>query len=166
MLNLGVIGCGIVAAGHMQAIMDSDKMNLAAVADISTEQLNKAKRFNPDASYTDYRELLAQPGLDAVVIATHCHLHHEMTLAALQAGLHVLCEKPMADTEEKCTEMVVAAEKAGKLLAVNFNTRSAPHYRKVKELIDTGEVIELASGHDGYMAIRAAFQALASAKRP
>jgi predicted dehydrogenase len=84
--------------------------------------------------------MLSSVKLNAVVVATHADTHYEITMEALSHGLHVLCEKPMADCVENCQRMVETAEKNNRLLAINFNTRSAPELRTVKQLIDTGEI--------------------------
>lgn len=142
MLNIGIIGLGIVSGyGHLPAASTSPHWRLAAVADINPARLAQVAREHPAAApYADYRALLAHPGLDAVVIATHADLHCEIALAALARGLHVLCEKPMAVGLEQCQAMVDASERAGRLLAVNFNSRSAMIYRRIKSLIDAGTV--------------------------
>lgn len=141
MFKIGLIGCGIVGNGHLHAITTSSDWHLAAIAETDPGRRETIRaQFHPDHSVADYRELLALPGLDAVVVATHVDTHYTITMDALARGLHVLCEKPMADAMDKCRQMVEAAETSRRLLAVNFNTRSAPEYRTIKQLIDTGEL--------------------------
>jgi predicted dehydrogenase len=130
----------MVGHGHMQAIASSGRHNLAAVCDSDPEKLRQAARYHPDAAYSEYKQMLQQSGLDYVVVATHVDMHHPITVEALEHGLHVLCEKPMADSEEHCLDMIQAAEKRNRLLAVNFNTRSSPYFLQVKGLIDAGEL--------------------------
>ena len=97
-INIAVIGCSGMAEGHMYGIRDnSDKANLYAICDIDPERLaSKKAKFNLDIAVSDYRELLSDPNLDAVVIVTPDQLHLEMTVAFLRAGKHVLCEKMIA----------------------------------------------------------------------
>ena len=142
MLNIGIIGCGIVADyGHLPTVKASQHWNLLAAAEVNAERLAAVqKKFEPQRAFNDYRELLKLPGLDAVAIATHADTHHAITLAALERGLHVLCEKPMAGNLPQCQEMVDAAARARRILAVNFNTRSGAIYREVKRLIGAGSV--------------------------
>jgi predicted dehydrogenase len=139
-LKIGVIGCGIVAGyGHLPSIHESPDWTLHAVADVKPEALERAQaQYAPAHAFTDYRELLALPDLDAVAIATHLDTHAEIAVAAAKRGLHVLCEKPMARSEEECRSMVDAAQRAGTLLAINFNSRSAAVYRKIKSVIEEG----------------------------
>ncbi len=86
--------------------------------------------------YTDYREMIESRELDAVIVATPEDLHHPMTMAALEAGLHVLCEKPLALTVAEAREMFEKAEAIGVKHMVQFNQRWLPHYRFVKCLLD------------------------------
>lgn len=141
MFNIAVIGCGIAASGHLNAIRESSDWNLIAVADTNPQSLqNAVETYQPECSYNDYRQLLSEVALDAIVVATHVDTHHEITLAALQRGLHVLCEKPMADGIEKCRDMCEAAKRSGRLLAVNFNTRSSDPYLTIKHQIETKNI--------------------------
>jgi len=140
-LNIAVVGCGIVAQGHLEAIEASPDWNLAGVVEVDAARLESVvERFEPQHNFRDYREMLASVSLDAVVVATHADTHHEITMAALQQRVHVLCEKPMADNIEKCREMCAETEQRQKLLAVNFNTRSSEPYLTIKRVIETGDL--------------------------
>jgi predicted dehydrogenase len=145
MLKIGLVGCGTVSGyGHLPSIAGSDEWSLAAIADTNPTRLEQARQvYNPPHAFSDYRQLLDVPGLDAVAVATHMDTHHQIVTAALARGLHVLCEKPMAADLAQCQEMVDAARKAGRLLVVNFNTRCGPIYREIKRLIDAGTVGKL-----------------------
>lgn len=139
MLNIGVIGCGMVAGyGHLPAIRASADFRLVAVADMDAARAQSAAGGGEARAFTDYRELLGLPGLNAVTIATHMDTHHEIAVEAMRRGLHVLCEKPMASTAAQCEAMVRAAERHGRILAVNFNSRSAGIYHEIKRRIDSG----------------------------
>ena len=140
MLNIGIIGCGIVSGyGHLPAATHSPDWKLAAICDTNPQRLEAIHKTYPKpAAYTDHRQLLEHPQLDAVVVATHAHTHATITLDAFNNGLHVLCEKPMAASLDECRQMVDAADRAQRLLAINFNGRSALIYRQIKSLIDTG----------------------------
>ncbi|HYE07229.1 MAG TPA: Gfo/Idh/MocA family oxidoreductase [Planctomycetota bacterium] len=141
-VRIGVIGCGTVAAyGHLPTIAASGAWELAGIAEADPARLaSVAAEHRPPLATVDYRELLAAPGLEAVVVATHTDSHRDIACAALERGLDVLCEKPMASDETQCREMAAAAERSGRLLAINFNTRSAPILREIKRLIDAGTV--------------------------
>jgi len=142
MLNIGVIGCGTVSGyGHLPTISASDDWCLLGIADINQEHLECVKKkYKLEHAFTNYHDLLELPGLDAVVVATQLDSHYKITVDALEKGLHVVCEKPMAQTVEQCRKMVEAAEKNKRFLVVNFNTRCGPIYREIKSLIDKGSV--------------------------
>jgi predicted dehydrogenase len=141
MLKIGVIGCGMVAEGHFHAIEESTEWELTAIVEVNPERLAQVQeQFKPQHAFSDYNAMLESVELDAVVVATHVESHHEITIAALRRGLHVLCEKPMADTVEKCREMCEEAARQGKMLAVNFNTRSSEPYLTIKGIIDSGVI--------------------------
>jgi len=139
--RVGLVGCGIVARGHLRAIEDSPKWELAAVADIDDATLQEVRQsYAVGNTFDDYREMLDTVDLDAVVVATHLDSHCRIALDALEKGAHVLCEKPMAASLDECQRMVDTARAHERLLVVNFNTRSSPQYRRIKRLIDDGAV--------------------------
>lgn len=141
MLNIAVIGCGVVAEGHLHAIAASSDWNLAAVVETHPQRLQQVvNQYQPQHSFSDYRELLETVPLDAVVVATHVETHYEIALAALERGIHVLCEKPMAQSLEQCREMCEVAARYNRLLAVNFNTRSSDPYLTVKQMIEQHDI--------------------------
>ena len=143
-LNVGVISCSGMAVSHMLAVEDHERAHLAAICDIDEEKLRAAgERFPQAARYTDYRALLAHPGLDAVIIVTPDQLHREMAEAALGAGLHVLCEKPLALTREDLNAIVRAAEASDRKFMVGQICRFTPGFLAAKELIDAGEIGEI-----------------------
>jgi predicted dehydrogenase len=95
---------------------------------------------NTPKTYVDYRELLADKDIDAVFIMTPEHLHHDMAIAALQAGKHVYLEKPLAHTIEEGWDVVKAWQKSGKIVQVGTQNRSSVLYKKAKELVDQGMI--------------------------
>ncbi len=125
-LRIGIIGTGSIGKFHIDAYRRAaaDEAEVVAVCDIDEA---KAKRFAEDngvsAYYKDCREMLAAEKLDAVSVCTWNAAHRDCTVAALEAGAHVLCEKPMAMNEAEAKEMADAAEKAGKLLQIGFVRR-------------------------------------------
>jgi predicted dehydrogenase len=141
-LKVGVIGCGTVSGyGHLPTIKSSTTWTLAGISEVNAPRRDEmAAQYKPPVAVADYRELLAECEMDAVVVATHTDGHRDIVIAALERGLHVLCEKPMASNLAQCQEMVAAAQRANRLLAVNFNTRSVAVLREIKRLIDAGTV--------------------------
>jgi predicted dehydrogenase len=98
---------------------------------------------NTPKSYVDYRELLADPSVDAVVIATPEHLHHSMTLAAIKARKHAYVEKPIAHTIEEGAEVVKAAQGYDRIIQVGTQNRSNPLYQQAKEMVGSGMIGEV-----------------------
>lgn len=151
MLQFGLIGCGTHAGwAVVPAIGNARGCRLAAAADISPDNLEKIKDESV-VRYTDYREMLARERLDAVFIATPPNAHCEPALAALEAGLHVLTEKPMAMTPDECRRMVAAADAAGRVLAVDFECRYYPGYRQARKWIQDGLLGEVHAFHLDHM---------------
>lgn len=139
-IKIGVIGCGAIGQRrHIPEAHANPDIQLIALADPNKERVEAvAKSFGNPKPYTDWKKLLKHPGLDAVVVATPNYLHAEQTIAALQAGKHVLVEKPMATTLTEARDMIKAAEKANKYLMVGQNQRLMPPHVKAKELLDRG----------------------------
>ena len=121
--------------GQVVAVCDAYKGNLARAKDLVTTTENRTPK-----SYADYKELLKDPSIDAVVIATPEHLHYQMFLDAVRAGKHVYVEKPLAHTIEQGWDMLAAAKKAGKVVQVGTQNRSNSLYIKAKEMIAQGMI--------------------------
>ncbi|OVE76770.1 hypothetical protein BVX97_00540 [bacterium E08(2017)] len=135
-LNVGIIGVGQQGKGAlMQACMPIPGIRFKAVCDIwdknrtvAVDFLKANKRPEPN-QYVDYQEMLAkETDLDAVIVATPDFLHAEHSIAAMEAGHHVYCEKEMSNSLEKAKQMVVASKKTGKLLQIGHQRRSNPRY--------------------------------------
>lgn len=144
MLNLGVIALKMGKA-HSDAAYQSRKANLAAICDIDEELLKAcAEEYGDGVKVsTDWHDMINDPSIDAVCVATPDHLHLEMTVTALRAGKHVLCEKPLALHSEECKEMIRVSEETRKILMVGQVCRVAPGFVKAKQLVDEGVIGEL-----------------------
>jgi len=154
-IRVGVIGCGSIAQHrHLPEYQVNPNVELVAVCDINQERaLEVAEKYGV-LSYTSYEELLKSAEVDAVSVCTPNYLHAPITIAALEAGLHVLCEKPMATSKEEAEAMIGAAEKNGKKLMIGHNQRFVPSHQKARQLIANGEVgriysFRTAFGHGG-----------------
>ena len=125
-LKYGIIGCGGIAENkHLPSIVKLGNIELSAFCDTITEKAEKAnKEFGGGKGkvFTDYRNLLKE-NLDAVLVLTPNNSHCEITVAALEAGKHVMCEKPMAINYEEAKAMIAARNKSGKLLTVAYQNR-------------------------------------------
>jgi len=141
-LRIGFIGCGFVAFHkHFHGMSVEKDVEMAAFCDIVVEKAEKAaKEFGaPGAKvYTDYKELLADKSIDAVHILTPNVSHCEMTIAAMEAGKHVLCEKPMAATTSDAKKMLEARDRTGKLLTIGYQYRHNHENTISKKVVDEG----------------------------
>lgn len=123
-LKVGVIGVGNISNEHIKAYLNNPRVELYAFCDINEKQLAlMAEKYGVTRTFTDKDEMLALPELDAVSVCTWNSQHAPCTIAALNAGKHVLCEKPMATTVEDALAMKEAAERNGKLLQIGFVRR-------------------------------------------
>jgi predicted dehydrogenase len=139
-VGVGVIGLGFVGSGaHLPAFKKMKQGELLAIADVNEKALNKqAKKHDVPAAYTDYRRMLDDPNIQAVVVSVPTQHHASIAIAALEAGKHVLCEMPLAPTLDEVDRMLAAARQSGVTLMPSLNFRFTPNYVKAKELIDAG----------------------------
>lgn len=146
-LKFGIIGCGTIANGkHMPNISKHPGAELVAFCDLKAEKAEKAaKEYGaPDARvYSDYRQLLADRNVEVVHVCTPNGLHCEMTVAAFEAGKHVLCEKPMATNEADAQKMIDAWKKSGKKFTIGFQWRFRAAILHLKEMCMKGELGEI-----------------------
>ncbi len=142
-LRVGFIGAGAITDLHYLGYKDNPKAELHAICDVDEALLRRrASDWKIRKTYTDYRQLLADPDVDAVEVITPHNLHAEMGIAALEAGKHVSVQKPMAITVTECDALIEAAQRAGKLMRVFENFRFYPPLMKAKELLDAGAIGE------------------------
>jgi xylose dehydrogenase (NAD/NADP) len=148
-LRFGLVGVGRIARNRIApAIHAAECATLYAAA---SRELHRAESVRPERAYDSYDALLRDPNVDAVYVATHNGLHKELSIAALRAGKHVICEKPLAINARDCEEMLRAAESSGKLLAEAFMYRHHPQIPRVRELVRSGVIGEV-------MAVEASFR--------
>lgn len=141
-LGYGLIACGRVSSAHIDAIARTGGARVVAVADPNAEKAARAReRAGGDAAvYADYRDLLDDPNVDVAVVMVPTQMHPEVTVAALEAGKHVYCEKAMAASVGGCREMMAARDRTGMLLTVGQSTRFRPPFAMARRLIERGEV--------------------------
>ncbi len=144
-LRYGLVGCGGFGGVHLSKMVELEGIDVVALCDIHPERCEQLKaQYHLEARcYTDYNEMIRAENLDVVTIAAVDKVHCGATLAALEAGCHVMCEKPMALFTEECVAMVKKAEEAGKLLMVGQVCRYAPGFVKAKELVENGTIGDL-----------------------
>lgn len=146
-VHIGIIGCGGIANGkHLPSLSKLPNVKITAFCDLIPERAEKAREDygTEDARvYTDYQELLKQEDLEVIHVLTPNSAHCKLSVAALQSGRHVMCEKPMATTYTEAQEMVNAAKEAGKFLTVGYQTRSQASHQYVRHMIERGEMGEV-----------------------
>ncbi|MBV6686222.1 Gfo/Idh/MocA family oxidoreductase [Bacillus sp. JRC01] len=154
-LKIGVIGCGSIAKHrHIPEYMANEHAEIVAVCDIVKDRAEEMADQIGAKAYTDYKDLLKDESIEAVSVCTPNALHAPISVDALKAGKHVLCEKPMATSTEEAEAMIVAANEAGRKLMIGHNQRFVPSHQKAKELISKGEAGKIYSfrtafGHGG-----------------
>lgn len=126
-LKVGIVGFNAISVGHARAALGSGKAVVQAVADpVKSRREQGRDQFGASQVYTDYRDLIADSDTDAIVVGVFHHMHYEVTMAALKAGKHVICEKPPANTARETKEMVDLARRKGLQLTFGLQLRFMP----------------------------------------
>jgi predicted dehydrogenase len=141
-LRIGIVGCGGIANGkHMPALSRLPDVKTVAFCDIIEERARKAAaKYGDENSFvcTDYRELLKDKSIDVVHVLTPNRWHSEITVAALEAGKHVMCEKPMAINSAEAQKMLDAAKRTGKKLTIGYQSRHRADSQYLKAEVEKG----------------------------
>jgi predicted dehydrogenase len=139
-LKVGVLGCGPIAqAAHFESANKARNADLYAICDIAEDLLERmAWTHAPQKTFSNYDEMLADPELDAVVIATSDAFHVEAAISALRAGKHVLCEKPLGLAVEEVESLKKVVDETGRILQVGHMKRFDPGLQSAKSFIDNG----------------------------
>ena len=155
MFGIGIIGCGKIAqVRHIPEYADHKDAKLLGFYDINLDRAKGLAEQYGGTAYETVEALLADPEIDAVSVCAANFAHAELTIAALRAGKHVLCEKPMAISLSECEAMVAEAEKAGKYLMIGHNQRLAKAHAMARSLIESdliGDIVTFRTtfGHGG-----------------
>ncbi|WP_152655171.1 Gfo/Idh/MocA family protein [Oceanobacillus sp. CFH 90083] len=145
-LRVGIIGAGGIAkAVHIpNYLKQSNKVKIVAITDVvKANAESAAKEFHIDQVFTDYQEMLDAAELDAVSVCTPNKFHAGATIAALQAGCHVICEKPPAMTVKEAQKMAETAKQYGKILTYGLSFRHTPEVGALKRFVDANELGEI-----------------------
>ncbi len=146
-VKVGIIGCGGIANGkHMPSLAKIPNVQMVAFCDIIVERAEEAARkYGVEGAkvYKDYRELLKDESIEVVHVLTPNREHADITVAALEAGKHVMCEKPMAKTAADARRMVEAAKRTGKKLTIGYQNRFRPDSIYLKKVCENGELGEI-----------------------
>ena len=143
MIKVCIVGCGRIATLNVKGYLEHPDSELYAVCDTNLERATTfAKEYGVKKIFSDFKDVLNDPEIDAVDLLVPHHLHCKMTVEACKAGKHVSVQKPMAMNLEECDQMINAARESGVHLKVFENFVFYPPYVKAKELIDAGEIGE------------------------
>jgi predicted dehydrogenase len=140
-VRIGVIGVGLIGKSHIEAYRKIAGARVVALADIDAGELSRVAAANGVTdTYPDFRKLLARGDIQAVDVCLHNNLHMPVTVAALEAGKHVYCEKPMAGSFRDAEAMIAASRKTGRKLSIQLSTLFAPETLAAGWLIDEGRL--------------------------
>lgn len=144
-LNIALVGCAPMGINHLKGLKQIENINIYALCDYATDdRLMKCKEeFGAEIAVTDYRELLNDDKVDAVILVVPDQSHCKMTCDFLRAGKDVLCEKPMALSMAECEEMMRVEKETGRKLMIGQICRFTDNFIKAKEVIDSGKIGEL-----------------------
>lgn len=145
-LRLGIIGIGNMGSAHFACVCGGKIQNLVltSVCDLRQERLDYCAQLAPDiACYTDWKELVNSPDVDAVLIAVPHPLHADIAITALRAGKHVLTEKPVDIRVSKAQALNECAKASGRVFGIMFNQRTDPLFQKAREIVQSGQLGEM-----------------------
>jgi predicted dehydrogenase len=139
--KIGIIGVGQIGKNHLRKYRDIDSVEVVAASDVNADELTRvANEFSIPNTYTDFRELLGRDDIVAVDVCMHNNLHAPATIAGLEAGKHVFCEKPIAGSYVDGKSMVEAAERTGRMFSIQLATLFAKETKVAKRMIDDGRL--------------------------
>ena len=158
-VRFGLVGAGEIGRLRADALRRVPGCRLEAVADADLARAEAAARAAGAQSFADLGRMLGEASVDAVIVSTPPHLHEEIAVAALEAGKHVLCEKPLAPTVQGCQRILNCAARNGVSVATGFNQRYFPAIQFVKQVLDRGELgrlqhVKAYAGHSGLTEFR------------
>jgi len=141
-INIGVIGTGCMGRGHLKSLNSIDEAKLIAICDSHNPSLGEAAKLVSKnvLKFKNYHDLLSLKEIEGVIIATPNYTHSRITIDALKAGKHVLCEKPMATTIKDAREMIKISKNTGKILQIGLELRHSPQYQKMASIVKSDRI--------------------------
>ncbi|MCX7887094.1 MAG: Gfo/Idh/MocA family oxidoreductase [Verrucomicrobiae bacterium] len=149
-LRAGIIGTGFIGPVHLEALRRIG-VTVTALCDLPDRVRAAAEKLRVPAAYDNHRDLVRSPNVDVVHITAPNRFHCEMSLAALRAGKHVVCEKPLAMNTRQTSQIVKAARASGKIFAVNYNVRFYPAVLTLRRMVADGELGQIIHVNGSYM---------------
>jgi predicted dehydrogenase len=150
MIKAGIIGTGFIGPVHLEALRRLG-VPVTALCDLPQRAKAAAEKYGIPEAFGDYRELLRSPTVDVVHIASPNRFHSEMSLAALRAGKHVVCEKPLAMNTRETAQIIKLARASGKVFAVNYNVRFYPAVLALHRKVERGELGDIIHVNGSYL---------------
>ena len=146
MIGIGIIGAGSFATNHAKAIAEISGCKLVAASRRSSGELDQFTRLHNITGYSDYKDLLNDPNVDAVIVATPHQTHARISMDAAAAGKHILLEKPMATNLEDCDRIIQSAHASGVTLMIGHTMQFMRSSRVGKNIVDSGELGQIIYG--------------------
>jgi predicted dehydrogenase len=147
--KLGILGCGNRSKAHLSSLNQVPQIQVAALCDVVPHKMDQRTTLiqkGPEPrKYTDMEKMLQQEDLDAIAVVLPNHMHKMATIAALEAGKHVFCEKPMALTVADCNQMIAASKRARRAIQIGTQRRHSPAYKKAVAAIRKASVGKILS---------------------
>lgn len=150
-IQVGVIGVGFIGVAHVDALRRLNNVEVVAISDNEKVIKAKAEQIGIKNYYSDYKQMLADPQINCIHICTPNHMHYPMAKDALNAGKHVVCEKPLTTNKKEAEELVALAGEKGLVNAINFNVRFYPLIHQIKAAIEKGDFGDVFSVHGSYL---------------
>lgn len=151
-IKTGIIGGGFIGVQHVEAIRRLGYVDVVAIADATLDSATaNAEKLAIERAYGSYEDLLADPDIEVIHNCTPNALHYPVNRAALEAGKHVVSEKPLAMTSEETRSLVEIAQSSGRVAAVNFNHRGYPMVQQARAMIGNGDVGKVQLIHGSYL---------------
>ena len=143
-VRLGLVGCGGNMTGHLRRLIQIGEAEVVGLADPSTDAIGRMVERVPEApdipTYSEHEKLIGEQELDGIVISSPHTIHYEQIVCGLEAGLHVLTEKPMVCSVEHAKDVIALSEKTDRILMVSYQRHLAPSFRFIRNQIQSGEL--------------------------
>lgn len=139
-IRVGIVGTGFIGPAHLEALRRNN-VNVVGLAEATAElAIEKAADLGIGKAYESYEAMLADPNIDVIHLATPNYLHYPQAKAALEAGKHVVCEKPLAMNSKETADLVRIAKESGLVNVINFNIRFYPMAQQARSMVQNGEI--------------------------
>jgi predicted dehydrogenase len=142
-IRVGIAGTGFIGPAHIEALHRNHVHVVGLVGSTPEKTAEKAALLGVDKAYSSYEAMLADPGINVVHLTTPNYLHYPQAKAALEAGKHVICEKPLAMNSTESADLVRIAKKSGRVNVTNFNIRFYPMVQQARAMVQSGEIGDL-----------------------